>query len=98
MVSSFLIHIIVLAACFQKTGGFALYWPLTHAKFACDWWPVVYKLYPRTKTRKGTIMETCTRTGIRVGTWTELGTKWKKYRETTRDKDRGIGGTRSVEL
>ena len=43
-------------------------------------------------------METYTRTGIRVGTWTELGTKWKKYKERTRDKDRGIGGTRSVEV
>jgi hypothetical protein len=24
----------VMAACFQKTGGFALYWPLARANFA----------------------------------------------------------------
>jgi hypothetical protein len=32
MVPYFLIQIIVLAASFQKTGGFALFWPLAHAK------------------------------------------------------------------
>jgi hypothetical protein len=46
MVSSFLSSIIgVLAAYFQKTGGFALYWPLAHAKIACDWQPVAIILY-----------------------------------------------------
>jgi hypothetical protein len=30
----FLIQILVLAACLQKTGGFARYWPLARAKFA----------------------------------------------------------------
>ncbi len=43
----FLILIIVLAACLQKTGGFACNWPPAHAKFACDWRPVEHKLYPR---------------------------------------------------
>ncbi len=28
-----------------KTGGFARNWPLVHAKFACDWRLVAYKLY-----------------------------------------------------
>jgi hypothetical protein len=42
----FLIQIIVLAACLQKTGGFARNWPLAHAKFAYDWPPVACKLYP----------------------------------------------------
>jgi hypothetical protein len=32
MVSSFLIQINVLAACFQKTGSFALHWSLARAK------------------------------------------------------------------
>jgi hypothetical protein len=32
MVSSFLIQIIVLAACVQKTGGFALYLPPMECK------------------------------------------------------------------
>ena len=59
MVSSFFIQIIVLAACFQKTGGFALYWPLGHFKlddigrlshtntvqFTCEWLPLGYNLY-----------------------------------------------------
>jgi hypothetical protein len=40
---NFLIKLIVLAACLQKTGGFA---PLAHAKFACDWRRVAYNLYP----------------------------------------------------
>jgi hypothetical protein len=29
-----------------KTGSFALYWPLAHAKIECDWRPVAYKLCP----------------------------------------------------
>ncbi len=35
------IQIIVLAACLQKTGGFACNWPLTHAKLAYNWRPIV---------------------------------------------------------
>jgi hypothetical protein len=42
----FFIQIIVLAACLQESGGFASIWPLAHAKFACDWQPAAYKLYP----------------------------------------------------
>jgi hypothetical protein len=42
----FLIQLIVLAACLQKTSGCACSWPLAHVKFACDWRPVTYKLYP----------------------------------------------------
>ncbi len=42
----FLIQIIVLAACLQKTAGFARIWLPAHAKFACDRLPVAYKLYP----------------------------------------------------
>jgi hypothetical protein len=33
----FFIQIIVLAACLQKTGGFARNWLLAHAKFAAMW-------------------------------------------------------------
>ncbi len=29
----------------QKTGGFALFWPLARAKIASDWRPVSLKLY-----------------------------------------------------
>jgi hypothetical protein len=46
MASLFFIQIIVLAACFQKTGGIVLYWLLAHAKIGCDWRSVAYKLYP----------------------------------------------------
>jgi hypothetical protein len=42
----FAIQNIFLAACFQKTGGFALYWPLARAKFACGCRPVAFKFYP----------------------------------------------------
>jgi hypothetical protein len=34
MASSFFYPIIVLAACLQKTGGFACNWPLARANFA----------------------------------------------------------------
>jgi hypothetical protein len=42
----FLDQTIVLAACLQKTGGFARNWPLVHAKFASDWRPIACKFYP----------------------------------------------------
>jgi hypothetical protein len=53
----FLIQIIVLAACFQKTGGFACKWPpvacknsmrlaASHIQIVTKWPPVAYKLYP----------------------------------------------------
>ncbi len=42
----FVHQIIAFAPCLQKTGGFARNWPPAHAKFACDWRPVAYKLYP----------------------------------------------------
>jgi hypothetical protein len=46
LASPFFNQIIVLAACLQKTCGFARNWPLARAKFACDWRPVAYNLYP----------------------------------------------------
>jgi len=42
---SLLTKIIVLAASFQKTSGFAQYWPLSSSKIACDWRLVIFKLY-----------------------------------------------------
>jgi hypothetical protein len=30
-----------LAVCLQKTGGFALWWPLAHAKLAYGWLPAI---------------------------------------------------------
>ncbi len=43
---NFFIQINVLAACFQNTGGFALYWLLANAKNGCLWRPDAYKVYP----------------------------------------------------
>ncbi len=34
-------------SCSVLAGDFTRNWPPAHAKFACDWQPVAYKLYPR---------------------------------------------------
>jgi hypothetical protein len=46
MASSFFYSNKCSGSVLYKNGGFALCWPLAHAKIVCDWPPVTDKLYP----------------------------------------------------